>query len=317
MTINEDLRRSAELANLYALLANYYEYRDPLAHAHYYKQHLQHVGRAAALALELDPPPNAAAAALAIELGPPPNAAAAAGEAPSAHPAVRSGWGMMSPHAPAPGIARSSPPAASLARSSPSPASLRETARVRAIHAIPDASAVDVYVNGRRLLSGITYKATTDYFVVPAGVYRVDMFAAGSTEAPLVTKQVTAAAGASYTFALLGTAVMPDFASFTDQPFAPPSSVHVRFLHLSPDAPAIDIVAPGGQWLSRNVGFREPSHYMTLVPSTYDLEIREAGTPNVLLSIPNLKLGSGTAYTIAAVGCAIGHPPLEAKLLRG
>ncbi len=41
-------------------------------------------------------------------------------------------------------------------------------ARVRIMHASPNAPAVDVYVNGQRVLSGVPFFAVSDYLSLPA-----------------------------------------------------------------------------------------------------------------------------------------------------
>jgi hypothetical protein len=301
MNLNEELRRAAELAGLYSLLANYYAYRDAAAHGYYHALHLQYMERTAALVREGDPHTRQEVAAALPA------------------PMNQNGWGTSSPHRPVTGGESASLPSAlpSAPQKALRPVPQRDSARVRAIHTIPDAPPIDVYVDGRRLLSGIAYKATTDYFTVPSGHCRVDIIPAGTKDNPLYSNQVTLSAGASYTFTVLGGASRPDFVSYTDHPFAPPDTVQVRFLHLSPDAPAVDLAVAGGQLLAGNIGFRQPSRYVAVSPSAYNLEVREAGTPNVLLSIPNVKLGGGVAYTIATVGRCSGSPPLDIKLLRG
>jgi len=53
----------------------------------------------------------------------------------------------------------------------------------------------------------------------------------------------------------------------------------VRFLHASPDAPAVDIaVADGGPVLFPNVTFQQFSEHAPVAAGTYDLEARIAGT---------------------------------------
>lgn len=44
---------------------------------------------------------------------------------------------------------------------------------------------------------------------------------------------------------------------------------------------------------------------------TVDLEIREAGTKNILLPMPKSKFQSNFAYTIVIIGFAIGKPGID------
>ena len=45
------------------------------------------------------------------------------------------------------------------------------TAEVRAFHNSPDTPAVDIYVNGAKTLSDVTYGTLSDYLEVPRGTY--------------------------------------------------------------------------------------------------------------------------------------------------
>jgi hypothetical protein len=88
---------------------------------------------------------------------------------------------------------------------------------------------------------------------------------------------------------------------------------HVRFVHASPDAPAVDIaVADGGPVLFSNVAFKGVGDYLPVDAGTYDLEVRVAGTENVALEVPGLTLNDGTVYTVFAMGLAGGEPALTA-----
>jgi hypothetical protein len=55
------------------------------------------------------------------------------------------------------------------------------TAKVRAFHNGPDTPAVDIYVNGAKALSGVTYGTLSGYLEVPKGTYNVQVKVAPST----------------------------------------------------------------------------------------------------------------------------------------
>lgn len=76
----------------------------------------------------------------------------------------------------------------------------------------------------------------------------------------------------------------------------------MRFVHASPDAPAVDIAVSGGPVLFSNVPFRAFTPYPQVSPSTYDLEARPAGSSAVALKVDGVTLRPGTNYTIFAVG---------------
>ena len=76
----------------------------------------------------------------------------------------------------------------------------------------------------------------------------------------------------------------------------------LRFVHTSPDAPAVDIALAGGGVVIPNVSFRETSTYLGLEPGVYDLEVRLAGTSDVALPLPGVTITAGVNATAFAVG---------------
>jgi hypothetical protein len=89
---------------------------------------------------------------------------------------------------------------------------------------------------------------------------------------------------------------------------------YVRFVHLSPNAPAVDVTLPDGKKLFSNISFKERSNYISVAPGTYTLQVRPAGSDQVVLSVPGVRLAPGTIYTVYAVGLAGEQPPLDALL---
>ena len=51
----------------------------------------------------------------------------------------------------------------------------QDSGRVRVLHGSPDAPAVDIYVNGGKVWEALPFREYTEYLVVPAGVYTVDI----------------------------------------------------------------------------------------------------------------------------------------------
>jgi hypothetical protein len=90
---------------------------------------------------------------------------------------------------------------------------------------------------------------------------------------------------------------------------APMPFARVRFVHASPDAPAVDVKVVDGPFLFRNVSFKGVGDYMQVPAGTYNLEVRVAGTSTVALSLPAVKLDGGTTYTVYAIGFAGGGSP--------
>src|SRR5262249_8674831 len=96
-----------------------------------------------------------------------------------------------------------------------------------------------------------------------------------------------------------------------DSRFAPVGGpARIRFVHASPNMPAVDVVQAGGAVLFSNVGFGETTPYLDLQPGTVRLEGRQGGTDQVILAITDAVLAAGTIYTFGAIGLLGGTPPL-------
>jgi len=186
-------------------------------------------------------------------------------------------------------------------------------ARVRVVHASPDAPAVDVWVNGNVAFSNAPFKGITDYAALDTGSYQVQVTPTGATEPVVIDATLDLAGGTDYTVVAVGQLANIEPLVLVDNNSAPAAGkAHVRFVHASPDAPAVDIAVTGGPVLFSNVPFKGVGDYLPVDAGTYDLEARVAGTQDVALSVPGVQLNEGTVYTIFAMGLVGGEPALTA-----
>jgi Domain of unknown function (DUF4397) len=186
-------------------------------------------------------------------------------------------------------------------------------ARVRVVHASPDAPAVDVWVNGTVAFSNAPYKGITPYAELAPGSYKVQVSPTGATEPIVIDATLDLAADTDYTVVAVGQLENIEPLVLVDNNSAPAAGkAHVRFVHASPDAPAVDIAVTGGPVLFSNVPFKGTGDYLPVDAGTYDLEARVAGTDTVALSVPGVKLEDGKVYTIFAMGLVSGEPALTA-----
>lgn len=79
-------------------------------------------------------------------------------------------------------------------------------AKVRAVHAVPDADAVDVVVpDGPTLVSGLEFPNASAYAEVPGGTYPINVNAAG-TDQTLISAEAPLESGVNYSAFAIGTA---------------------------------------------------------------------------------------------------------------
>lgn len=189
-----------------------------------------------------------------------------------------------------------------------------DQARVRVVHASPDAPAVDVWVNDGEAFTNAPFKGITDYASLDVGTYNVKVVPAGATEPVVIEADLTLEAK-DYTVVAVGNLADIEPLVLVDNNAAPAAGkAHVRFVHASPDAPAVDVAVTGGPVLFSNVAFKGTGDYLPVDAGTYDLEVRLAGTETVALAVPGVALSDGTVYTVFAMGLAGGEPALAAVL---
>lgn len=188
---------------------------------------------------------------------------------------------------------------------------------IRILHASPDAPPVDIYANGVQIASNLAFKEITDYLAVPAGTYNVEVYPAGTKINPVIDTDFTVPVNSAYTIAATGPLSEITLLPIREvyMPRVVKDKSYVRFTHLSPNAPAVDITLPDGTKLFSNVAFKEHTPYKEINPGTYTLLVKPAGSNEAVLTVPNVVLKPGAIYTINAVGLAGGNPPLEAILV--
>jgi hypothetical protein len=186
-------------------------------------------------------------------------------------------------------------------------------ARVRVVHASPDAPAVDVLVNDNVAFSNAAFKGITAYAALDTGTYNVKVVPTGATEPVVIEADLALEGAKDYTVVAVGKLENIEPLVLVDNNSTPAEGkAHVRFVHASPDAPAVDIAVKDGPVLFSNIAFKGVGDYLPVDAGTYDLEVRLAGTETVALDVPGVNLTGQTVYTVFAMGLASGEPALTA-----
>jgi hypothetical protein len=199
-------------------------------------------------------------------------------------------------------------------------------ARVRIVHASPDAPAVDIYVNGGMVLENLPFREYSEYLSLPAGTYNVEIKVTGTNT---VVKQlsVPVMAGKDYTAIAVGYAggAQPGFdvMLLEDDNTAPADGrVKIRVAHTAPGAPAVDIYVTtpfetltGKQPVLTNVPFKAASGYLSVPIGMYQARVAVAGTKTIAIDSHRLVTWGGMIRTIIAVDNKGGGAPFDLILL--
>jgi hypothetical protein len=185
------------------------------------------------------------------------------------------------------------------------------TAKVRVIHASPDAPAVDVYVNGNAVLTNVPFFTASDYLDLPAGSYRIQVTPAGSpADQAVIDATATVEAGMAYTIAATGEVASIAPTIIVDDLSAPAAgSVKVRVYHFSPDAPAVDVKLADGTTLISNLAFPDASDYLEVPAGTYSLQVTPAGGDAVVIDLPDTALPADQIVSVFATNVVASITP--------
>ena len=171
------------------------------------------------------------------------------------------------------------------------------------VHASPDAPGVDLLIDDLVVNTApLEYPDNTGYLPILAGTRNIKVNASGTT-LTVIDATVSLMADASYSIFAIDELSSIEPLVLVDDLSAPAAgTAHVRFLHLSPDAPAVDITLTDGTVVFGNKSFRDYTEFTPLTAGSYDLQVRLAGTTTVVLDLPGIALEAGTIYTVFAKG---------------
>ncbi len=170
---------------------------------------------------------------------------------------------------------------------------------------------VDVYINGRLLLSDHDYQEFSEYMKVLPGSYRIEVFKVGTTENPLNVSQFNIIDGRIYTAALVGTDEDVSWQLIVDNRRAlNPNIAYIRFIQLSPNAPLMDVYVDERLVIS-DLDYKEVSRYLFLIPGEHSIKLKVAMSDRLILVDPSMILKGGRAYTVYIVGNMNEHPGLQ------
>jgi hypothetical protein len=180
-------------------------------------------------------------------------------------------------------------------------------AMVRVAHFAPGLLVGDVYVvyvNGRMQLKGVPFKTVSDYFKVKPGQFRLEVRKNRDplSAAPVVAATTNVKAGRAYTMAVFGQLTSVKAVVLSDDVSRPgPAKSKVRVIQAIPGEQAVDLAAGGGVLVS-DARFSSTSGYQEVPAGRVKVEVRKAGSNELLTPARQVNLPSGSIASLVAVG---------------
>lgn len=191
-------------------------------------------------------------------------------------------------------------------------------ADIRLVHASPDAPNVDVIVNDNfasPAFTNLPFTGVTDYASLPSATYNFKVVPTGANTPVVINIDLPIDETKDYTAAATGVLASITPVLYEDDNTIYPNLASVRFIHLSPNAPEVDIqLAGGGGVLFDDIAFQESGGYIQVPGGTYDLEVVLSASGTKVLDLPGIAVSNGTVYTAYAMGLAGGEPALGAVI---
>lgn len=197
---------------------------------------------------------------------------------------------------------------------------------VRAIHAVADAPAVDIFLDGAAIpaVDMLSFSELTDDLNVPEGDHTITVAADADNSLVVIdAAPVTLAQGASYSVLAVG--------SLSDSDIAPlvvmedrrrvATEAKLNIIHASYSAGNVDIyLTPSSDITAAtpalsNVPFKATSGSLSVPAGDYVVTVTGTGSKTAAIGPLNVTLAAGNLYSVAAVDAANGGTPLGVILM--
>jgi len=180
----------------------------------------------------------------------------------------------------------------------------KNAAGVSIYQSSPDAPEVNFLVDGKIMnATGLKYKNYTNYIDVDAGDRSIK-FNVNGTGANVADTTFQFETGLFYSVFLMNTAAKGQILKTQDVSDFPASGkAMIRFIHLAPDAPPVNINWKGETTLLfSGKEFKSVSAFQEVTAGTFTMEVKEIGGSNTIVSVTNVQIKEGGFFTILLEG---------------
>jgi hypothetical protein len=182
-------------------------------------------------------------------------------------------------------------------------AAVADVSYLRVINASPTLGTFNVYLNDQIVnKAAVPFGGTISYLSLNASNHQIK-FTTASDAQSLLTKTLTINKNTAYSFFLIDKDTSLDGLLITDDMANPTTDkAYVKFINLSPDAPALDLNIVGGTSLVTSKAYKTSSTFVAVDPKTYAFEIKTSTTGLVKTTLNDVVLTGGRYYTIISRG---------------
>ena len=174
------------------------------------------------------------------------------------------------------------------------------------IHGSSDAGPVDISIDGAVVFSGVAFGSSTGFVALPAGAYDVVVTGSSQPDAILIDRpDQQLGQGQGVEVAIVGSRESSTLTALTlpiDPATPVPGTASLRVVQAIPDAPPLDIGLSAGETLIPDLAPLTASGYLTIPATAASIDVRAAGSPDVLFPVPDFTGIDSATLTVYALG---------------
>lgn len=185
--------------------------------------------------------------------------------------------------------------------------------KIRFIHAIPSAPAVDIYLDEVEIARNIAFADITCYENISPGRYEVKIYKSGSKDNPIATTEIDVLPKSALTANIVKFNNSIDVFTLDDANIKDANYENrsfLRFVNLSSNAPLMSLLLPNNIMLFQDAEYAERTGYYPLSPAIYDFKITFSSISGLTKYIREEALEGGKSYTIYILGLLNKTPKL-------
>ncbi|NII85912.1 DUF4397 domain-containing protein [Pedobacter sp. SG908] len=175
---------------------------------------------------------------------------------------------------------------------------------LRVINTSPSLATYNAYFNGNMVNSAaLPFGGSAAYLSSTSGTYSLKFTTASSTES-LLTKTITLNTSTYYSVYLINKPAALDIYTISDDLSIPSTDkAYIRFINLSPDAPALDLAKTGStSMLATNKAYKNASSFIAVDAGAYTLDAKETSSGTVKATSASTSFTAGYHYDIICGG---------------
>lgn len=175
---------------------------------------------------------------------------------------------------------------------------------VRVVNAVPSLSTYLVYLNGSIISSAaLPFGGSTSLTSRSAGTYNIK-FTSGSSAETLFAKDISLNQSTTYSYYLVNKPGQLDGLLISDDLSVPSTDkAYIRFINLSPDAPALDLFKTGTTTsYATNKAFKTTTSFVTVDAGTYSLDVKDTATGAIKTTKTDAVFSAGYHYDVVCGG---------------